>query len=1706
MNDIKASGKSRYSVPQKIVRIFLKTIIGILALFILIILLIQTPPVQNFARKKIQNFLSSKLQTRVEIGHLYIGFPKKIILKNIYLEDRQKDTLLSGGKVKVDIDLFKLFSNEIVINELNLESITAKVKRILPDTVYNFQFIVDAFTPAKQPVNNTEKAALKMAIDYITLDKIRMIYKDVITGNDMDLWLGHFDSRIKTFDPSAMNYNVPTTHIRGIRANIYQSKPLMEAEPLAKDLVKAAAPIPIKFSFGEMTLEDIEVDYRNDVSALYTKFKLGDLVVHANNLDLQNRIIDLQDLQVNESNTVIRLGRKQAAKVVVKEIKKEVELEARNDWRVVIGSVRLNNNNFQLDDDNKPKLKYGMDYAHMKAEELTFHVNNLLFSKDSAAGEITKGTVREKSGFNLKTFQANFLYAQKQTYLRDLLIETPGSVLRRSAEITYPSLTALQKDPGKLQLDIDLADTRIQVKDILVFAPDLRIQPAFANANAVWRANGNITGSIANLNFHPFQLSGLQKTRIDISGNISGLPDINQTRGNLVIRTLQTGRRDIMLLSPKGSIPATITIPENINIHGNLKGGVIALNTNLQINTSLGNASVNGTLQNLMSPANLEYNVKVGARNIALGTILQNDTSFGAFSADLSASGKGTDPKTAYAKFDGKIHSAFLNKYNYKNVNLNGTLANQRATANIDINDPNIDLTLKGSTDLSSKYPSIHVDAFVDSLKTKPLQLTPQSVYYHGRITADFPVTDPSNLEGELFVTESVLVNEGQRIAFDSIYVGAGKSDSGRYIRVRSDAANIMMVGQYNLLQLGTVFQDAIQPYFAVLPAYKATTLDPYDFTLKGTVINHPTLQAFIPGLEKLEPVNIDGRFSNTNGWQLNMDAPLVVFGVNQIEGIRFNAGTQNGAIVFETNLNLFKSGTSMHMHRTSISGIVDNNQVNFMLNIKDHQLKNKYQLAGLFQQPQKDNYSLSLRKDTLLLNYDRWTINNDNSINFGTSGVFARNFVLSKNNESLSINSLTPSGSAPVEVRFTNFRIGTITGFIQSDTLLADGSINGQLVLNDLMKQPTFTSDLTINNLSIRRDTVGDLRMKVNNTVANTFAADVTLTGQGNDLQLAGNYYVKPLNNSSFDLNLDIRQLQLQTLEGASMGAYYNGSGYLKGKFLFNGTFKEPNIDGTVSFVNAGFTPAVLGSPYRIQNENITVLNNEGMRFNTFTVNDTVGNALVLNGMAYTSNFFNYKFDMTLQADDFQALNTIKRPNQMYWGQVYFSSNLNIGGTEKQPVIDGSLTINEKTKLSVVLPQKQVGMVDGEGIVEFIDMDSLARDSVFLAYDSLNKSTIMGFDIAVNIELKKEAELSLIVDQGTGDFLRMRGEGLLTGGIDPSGKVTLSGSYEIEEGAYELSFNFLKRKFTLQKGSKIIWTGEPTDADLSITAIYVANTSPLDLVSDQLGEAPATLRNTYRQKLPFEVYLMLNGQLMQPEISFNILLPERNYGVANDLVQNVTYRLDQIRQEPGELNKQVFALLLLNRFVGENPFQSSASGGGLNAETFARQSVSKILSEQLNQLAGNLIQGVDINFDLVSTEDYTSGSMQNRTDFNVSLSKRLLDDRLTVTVGSNFELEGSQKSTSNSGSNLAGNISIDYQLSRDGRYKVRAYRKNEYEAVVEGYVVETGVGFAITLDYNRFRELFIKRKKPVQSNPVTDPNKTEPKITTPEPVSKTNE
>jgi translocation and assembly module TamB len=1661
---------------KKAVKITFKVFLWIVAVLLLIVVLVQTPPVQNFARKKVQAWLSKKLDTRFEIGRLRIGFPSSVVLENVYVEDKTKDTLLYGGRIKASIQIFKLLKNEVQIGDLRVQDLTAKIKRQLPDTVFNFQFIVDAFmTDQKKPANPADTAAMKMNLDNLYLDNIRFLYQDTISGNDWAIQLHHFKSNIKKFDPQKQVFDIPVIVLDGLTARMYQYKPLVTAEDVvAND--SSVAPMPV-FNLRHVQLKNIDVDYRNNVSALFTQAKFQDLTTRVNTADLNGRRIILDHLRLLGADAKITLGKTESAKLVAEKVKTEAEDVAAQSWLLDLRDVNIRKTSFQFDDESQPRKKQELDYAHLKASDVNLQARKFLFDKDSLTASIQQASFNEQSGLALQRLQGNLLYTGQKMYADDLLVQTPGTRIKHTIHLDYPSLESLQKDIGGLQVRAVLPDCYVSNKDILFFVPALKSQPAFSDPATVFRINANVSGRVNNLTAKVLQVRGWNNTSIDVAGTVVGLPSIEKLYGDIRINEIRTTRQDAARFLPD-SIRKQFEIPATMRLSGTVKGNGKQLRTDIQLKSSSGNIALNGSMANYQDVKAAVYDMQVKVQQVQAGAIIK-DTSLQSVTANIKVQGKGLTQETADATLKGTVESVGFQRYNYRNINLDAAFKDQQAKGNVSIADENISLAGSIALNLALTDPALFADVVIDSIKTKPLNLTKDELIYRGKIKADLDNINPDSLDGNIDIIHSLLVTGNERLQLDTLRIVASNSPDSNRISVESDIAKFRLAGKYKLTELGTIFMQGLQPYFTITPPSQqkpAQPVKPYNFRMWVYVTDNPTLKVAMPTLQRFQNLFVRGHFSSDSGWQATAKMPVLAMNAMTIENMQLDIVTRDSVLDATTTVGTFQFGGNT-VYNAFVKASAAHNKINFLTRVHDRTGRIQYAIPGLLQQPKYGVYDISLKSDSLLLNYDLWTVAPDNVIHLANNDLRVTNFMLNHNFQQFSLKSRGNMLNAPAEASFTSFQISTLAAFATSDSLAVDGTLDGEVLIHNLTTQPMFSGDVIVTNLNFKGDTVGNVIVKAKNTTADIINANIELTGRGNHATVNGDFYLKPVNGNDFNFKVALDTLNMATIEGATMGAIKDSKGRITGKFDVSGSFAKLNIDGGVNFKQTSFNLSMLNSYFHIEDETITV-NNQGIRFDSFIIEDSAKNKATINGMVYTTDFSKYRFDLTVRANNFQAMNSTKAQNRLYYGQLIFSSNMHLRGTDAKPVIDGSITIADKTNVTVVLPQQDPSVVKREGIVQFVDMDAPENDTLFMnakaGFDSLNRSGITGLDISANVEIKKEAIFTMVVDEGNGDFVRMQGEGLLTGGIDPSGKTTLAGSYEITGGAYELNYNLLRRRFEMQPGSKIVWNGEPTKADLNVTAIYKTKAAPMDLVKNQIGNEEASNRNIYLQRLPFEVLLKLQGELLQPQVSFDIQLPEESNEVSKGAATTINYRLTQLRQEPSELNKQVFSLLLLNRFVGENPFESSA--GGITAESFARQSASKLLTEQLNRLSSDLIQGVDLNFDVTSFDDYSTGTAQTRTDMNVALSKRLLNDRLTVTVGSNFELEGAQNTNRNS-SNIAGNVAVDYSLSQDRRYMLRAYRKNEYEGAIEGYVIETGVGFVITLDYNRFRSLFLSRK-----------------------------
>lgn len=438
-------------------RIALKTILWIVAsvifLILLVVVLIQVPAVQNYAKDKAVTFLQNKIHTRVEIGHISLGLPKLLVLENVFFEDQKKDTLLAGEKLKVDISMLKLLHNQVEINEINLQGITTHIYRNR-DSVFNFDYIIKAFAgeQKKQPKPQDTTSTMKFSLDKINLDRINVVFKDLTNDNDMRFALGHFDTRIKDFDMDKMKFTIPKITLAGFNARVIQTPSGSTINKVAT-VDTAVKPINMQLDLGTIDLSKINVDYRsNEMTA---KIDMNKFLVEMDKIDLHNQKVGIKTVELNDTKAALAFAKpKTVAKAIKKGVKKlDTLVSAQNTrpWTATIGSVKFANDDIKYDDYATAPTLRGIDFAHMHVHDLNVDAEDIAFSADTLSGKINEFTFNEKSGLIVKNFHTNFFYGPKNAYLNDLLLETPQTVLRKEVQVSYPSIAAIQKKHGSIK-------------------------------------------------------------------------------------------------------------------------------------------------------------------------------------------------------------------------------------------------------------------------------------------------------------------------------------------------------------------------------------------------------------------------------------------------------------------------------------------------------------------------------------------------------------------------------------------------------------------------------------------------------------------------------------------------------------------------------------------------------------------------------------------------------------------------------------------------------------------------------------------------------------------------------------------------------------------------------------------------------------------------------------------------------------------------------------------------------------------------------------------------------------------------------------------------------------------------------------------------------------------------------------------------------
>jgi len=1634
--------------------------IGVL-LFTLIFIIIQIPSVQTKLVRYATSLVSDKTHTKIEISKVSISFPKSVVIEGLYLEDLKKDTLLFAGKAKINLALYSLLSSKINISTLALENAVVKLYSTKSDPLFNYNFLLTAFsdTTNQAVADSSAQSKWTFSLGEVSLKNIRFQYHDEFLGMNVFASLKNSLFTVDGIDLQKSVYRIDKLSADGLITTILVSA----STNTKKSQSKSVSP---KISAKNLELNNSTISYTDSVGYLSVASVIDRCRLKDAYLDLQIELLSSNDLELSKS------------KISYHTFEPEVPLNTTNptsgnNWKVTANRIEMEDNIFAYKIGNKPEQKGVFDSENLIYSKLNLSATDFQYASDLTKASVKNFSATNQNNFTITHIEGDLKMDEHSITTNKLKAATPYSTVDADFNIQFPSLTTFLDSMQFNTLSLDLRNLSFRNSDLLYFSPDLVEQPFFKNGMNVTTASGMVNGSLDNLSGKNWVLKTGENTTVKTDFTIKGLPNYETAFFDFPNLTVISGQKDLLMMAGP-YIPENIELPENINMLIAFKGKMKSFKSTASMVSSFGDANLIVTVDQAEN-----FSGKVNMSSFDLGKLMKDTVFYGPVSLTAEAEGTGLDMNTIQAKIKADVQEIYLNKYTYHKLNMEGTVSGKQFEGKINLNDENAVFNFDGLVNLNPNQERYKFKLNVLGADLKKLNLTENDIQLSFVTSADLKGGSVDKMNGTAGITQIVVARDGKKYILDSFLTASVNEPNKSEVNVNSALIDIKYSGTISPIALPSLLNQFINNYFPVsdtIPQVKKSDQSRFNFEIQFH--NHPILsKVLLPALKEFEPGIITGSFdSEKNDLKLNASMKKIVYGTTEIKDIAIDLNSDNNALNYKISSTAI-SNSQVRFDNFSLNGKLADNTL--FASISSTEGKKKELLIQSQITKNNGNYRLTLDPKELYLVNDKWNIAADNFIEFGKQGFRIHNFSFDHAESHILIESIHDRFNDDLNIAIANFKLDDISRIIEKDTSMVKGTIDGNVLLKRVANSFGLISDIKVSNLIVKEVPIGNLSINAVRSETKKFDLDLKLAGQDNNLSAIG-YFIPNEKGNAINIKTDIKSLSMKTVEAFSMGQISEAAGTLTGNFLAEGTTDAPELTGELVFSNAFLKPSFLNNRLEIKNETVQ-LKKDGLYFDTFTMLDKDQHTAIIDGSVLMNKFSDFAFALQINTKDFLLFNTTSGNNKEFFGRMVIDSKVNVSGPMSLPIVNAKVKMKKGSNFTFSVPEDELNTDKGENVVEFVD--SLKFHPILTRGDKKAGQTkgITGYDISSIIEIDKEATLRLLMDPASTDSLVVKGEAALSFTMDQSGKMSLTGAYNLNEGSYLVSLeSIIKKKFDIAAGSTIIWNGDPLDADISINAIYTVRASPYDLVADQISGLSEVDKGGYKQRYPFLVMLKLRGEILRPEISFEIQLSPENKGILGGAVNQ---KLSMLNEDESALNKQVFALLVMGRFVQENPFQTETARG---TSGIIRSTVGKFLSSQLNQLSSKVLPGVELNFDIQSYDDYQTGTAKGRTEVEIGVKKQLFNERLSVELGGSVDVEGDQ-AKQNSASDITSDVTIEYKLNKDGSFRMKGFRHNQYEGAIEGQLVETGVGVVYVRDFNNWKRLFkpYKRKEKSVIAPV---------------------
>lgn len=1318
---------------------------------------------------------------------------------------------------------------------------------------------------------------------------------------------------------------------------------------------------------------------------------------------------------------------------------------------------------------DKPRKGDGLDINHLLLTDISLTARCLLQMPDTLSVHLKNLSFRERSGLNLTHLSLQLHAGKRSARIDDLLMQMPES------SVSIPQLSASYN--GLEQAFTEPWLTRCTARCSMVCSATPRVMRSIAPRLATFSdvlnletemviKDGNLW--IDELDIHDNASNLRMQASLSVrdflhapfySANIHSLHTAPSLQYFLTGNMEGTPREISPLLTRLGATESTGTV----TYHNN------DVTADLLTKTEQGSLTLNAQVQDMK-----ELSAEVKATDIHLGNLLdmkgKERATVLSFESSISGKLPGKEQKT-HLTMNGLLNSLLFRGYEHRNVRLDGYLDNNNYGGTLALEGLAGQILLQLHTAQTDGPRSLQCQARIENLAPHVLNLTERfsGERFSGRLDADFPDINPSTLQGSILLSDlRIDSDEGDSLIIGDIAMNSVLSADGHHLALHSSFLNARADGRFNWNSLK---QSFVQPMRYSLPSLFASGTthrqDGNEFwfsvEMQDTLIAGRLLGTELRVAQKS---TFEGVISDAvSQIQTELRMPDLVIGGQQLQNIECRLQSNMKAIQaslqcermmkkapVELNIDAYLSSDKITSRlRWDNKGSIRNAGDISMTGLVSRDLNNSAVIDA------RTNSSQLIIGDTL------WNVN-PAFIRYHDEKIDIHNLNIHQADKHLSVSGcISPLNKDTLHVKLAGVDIAKILDLFNVDKLEFGGYASGTISASSVMKNPVADANLQVENFSFNNAHLGHMDLTANwgrQPNAILFNAEMRDSAAHHHTHLDGTIIPGKGEKSGLDLNIRTQRFNIAFLQKYTHGIFRDVTGRFSGWTRVFGPFKRVNIEGDIRIDTLQTHILALGTEYHLAGDSVILRPND-IRIPQAHIYDNIGMAGMDEHTATADIhlmhdcFKRLQYDITADARNILAYNFPSARNGMsFHGTIYADARIHLSGAAGRTDIDVTATPMPGTTL--VYDIATPGNIDETSFVTYAPLhgDDAKPNGESAGTTVQTPASDLYFNF--EIEANPSAQLLLLMDHRSGDYISLYGNGHLRANYYNKGSFQLFGTYRVDHGNYQMSIRDLIRKdFEFIPEGTIVFGGNAMQAALNLKAKYtVPNVSLDDLSATGLG-----LSNTR-----VDCIMNIGGRAGEPSVTFDFDIPNAN----EDEKQMVR---SMISSEE-ERDMQAIYLLGIGRFYSyETQFEQKQTQGS----TAMNSMLSNVLTSRFNQIMSQALGGSNWSF---GTSLRTGQTGWEQLDVEGMLSGRMLSGRLLFNGNFGYR-EDKYRDNRNT---FIGDFDIKYRLSPRSPFSLKAYNQTNDRYFTQSSLTTQGIGIQFQRDFNRWIEIFRAKKEKKRS------------------------